>query len=74
MKVTEYTIQLQTYHDEIVARLQYVDANGALQESELYSLAEIQLIIALWQYDALQGSFGIGSRLSHTARFLLVQK
>lgn len=72
--VRAYWIELQTYHDEIVGRLQYRDEAGALQESALHSLGELSNIVELWKAGALLGSFGIGSILSETAVFTLTQK
>ncbi len=72
--VHHYWIELQTYHDEIVGRLQYRDEAGALQESALYSLGELSNLVELWKTDGLLGSFGIDSVLSESAVFTITQK
>ncbi len=69
--VREYSIILSNYHDEIVARVSFVNAAGEIEESNLYSPGEINNLIALWQMDALLGSFGIGTRLAENARMTL---
>jgi len=70
MLIHEYAIALQVYHDEIIGRLQF-SKNGTIEESGLYSLPELQNIIALWQDDSLLGSFAIGTTLAKTATFTL---
>lgn len=72
--VHHYWIELQSYHDEIVGRLQYRDEAGSLQESALYSLGELSNLVELWKTDGLLGSFGIGSVLSESAVFTITQK
>lgn len=61
--VREYAIQFQIYHNEIVGRLIFKNEKGEQEESNLYSLSEIENIVSLWQAGCLQGSFGIGSML-----------
>lgn len=72
--VRHYWIELQTYHDEIIGRLQYHDEEGVLQESALYSLGELSNLVELWKADALLGSFGVGSILSQSAVLTITQK
>jgi hypothetical protein len=72
--VRHYWIECQTYHNEIVARIQYRDENNQLQESALYSLPEIGNILELWKQNELLGPFGIGSVLSDSAVFTITQK
>ena len=74
MMVHEYTIQLQTYHDEIVGRLKFKRADSTVEESALCSLGELQNLIAVWQDDRLLGSFAIGARLALNASFKLEMK
>lgn len=74
MIIREYTIQLQTYHDEIIGRLCFNHPDTGLQESALYSIPELNNIVALWQDDALLGSFGIGTVLARDARCTLAIK
>jgi hypothetical protein len=63
MIVREYIVQLQTYHDEIIGRLMFTRNDGTIEESALYSLSELNNIVALWQSDGLLGSFAIGTQL-----------
>jgi len=73
--IREYTIQLQIYHDAIIGRLQFKNpTNGAIEESSLYSLSELENLTALWKCDSLLGSFGIGTQLHQNAEFRIVQK
>lgn len=72
--IREYTLQFQTYHDEIVGRICFNDTQGQLQESALYSLPELQNIVSLWKGDQLLGSFGIGAQLASDAVCYLTQK
>ena len=64
--ISDYSITLSTYHDEIVARLSFDD-----QESNLYSLAELCNIVELWKMGDLCGSFAIGTILSDKASFTM---
>jgi hypothetical protein len=73
--ITEFTIELQIYHTEIVARLQYTDPDTKeLQQSGLYSLREIENIIELWRDGYLMGGFGIGTRLAPNPARWMKQK
>ena len=67
--ITEYTLQLQIYHDEIIGRIIF---NG--QESSLQSLPELQNTILLWREGLLKGSFGINTKLAARATVYVVQK
>lgn len=71
MIVKTYTVELQTYHDEIVGRLIYRRADGSTDESALYSLGELNNIVALWRAGALLGSFAIGAALAPNAECIL---
>ncbi len=73
MIVRDYTIQLQTYHDEIVGRLQFINANNEREETALYSLGELSNIVACWTVEGgLGGSFAIGTTLARDASFNMV--
>lgn len=74
MIVHQYTVQVQTYHDSIVGRLIYTRADGSTDESALYSMAELNNIVALWRMDALMGSFAIGATLAPDAVCILQSK
>jgi hypothetical protein len=74
MIVKTYTVELQTYHDEIVGRLIYKRADGSTDESTLYSLGELNNIVALWRADALMGSFAIGATLALDAECIIQSK
>lgn len=69
--IREYEIIVKIYHDEPVARIRY-SVNGETEESNLYSLGEINNMVKLWECDELLGSFGIGTKLARGARFTLV--
>lgn len=74
MIIHEFDIQLQIYHDQIIGRLCFKHPDHGVQESGLYSLPELNNIVALWQDDALMGSFGIGTVLARDARLTLTSK
>lgn len=67
--ITEYTIQLQIYHDEIIGRIVFEG-----QESSLQSLSELENTINLWRIGELKGSFGINTKLAQKATVCMVQK
>lgn len=72
--VRDYTIELQTYHGEIVGRIQFFNSRNECEESALYSLGELRNIIQCWKAGELLGSFAIGSKLNPYATFELKQK
>jgi len=74
MIIRHYSIELQTYHTEIVGRLCFKHPDHGVQESGLYSLPELNNIVAMWQDDALMGSFAIGTKLARDARLTLTSK
>lgn len=67
MIITKIFIELSTYHDSVVGRVVFVDANGVKQESNLYSTGELNNLIQYWKADQLQGSFAIGTTLAADA-------
>lgn len=67
--IRHFEIVLSTYHNEIVGRIR-TDS----EESALYSMPEINNIIALWRMGELYGSFGIGSELASDSTFAIVTK
>lgn len=69
--IREYEIVVKIYHDEPIARIRY-SVNGKTEESNLYSLGEINNLVKLWECDELLGSFAIGTKLERGARFTLV--
>ena len=69
--IREYEIVVKIYHDEPVARIRY-SVNGEKEESNLYSLGEINNMVKMWEYDELLGSFGIGTKLERGARCTIV--
>lgn len=75
MIIRHYSIQLQTYHTEIVGRLQFNHPDtGTLEQSGLYSIGELNNIVQLWQDNALCGSFAIGTTLARDAACTLTLK
>lgn len=75
MIIREYVIELQIYHDEIIGRLQFTNPDtDTVEQSGLYSLPELNNIVAMWQDDALMGSFTIGTKLARDARLTLTSK
>ena len=74
MIIRHYSIELQTYHTEIVGRLQFNHPDHGHQESGLYSIGELNNIVQLWQDNALCGSFAIGTTLARDAACTLTLK
>lgn len=74
MIVSEYTIELQTYHGEIVGRVCFTRPDGTSEESALYSVSELNNIIGCWRIGTLLGSFAIGATLAHDAKCILTTK
>ncbi len=73
MKTVRYIeIVLSPYHYAIVGRIRFED-EGELIESSLYSIGEINNILALWRDNALQGSFAIGYTLAKDYSFQIVE-
>ena len=72
MKIEYYEIVIKQYHNDIVARIRY-SLGDYVHESALYSVPEINNILALWRMGELCGSFGIGDTLSPNATFQMVQ-
>ncbi len=70
--IKEYSIVFSTYHDTVVARIEY-NFNEELFISNLYTIPEINNIIALWKENSLCGSFGIHP-LSPSAICILKEK
>lgn len=68
-----YEIELSTYHDEIVGSIQF-ELDGVVERSQLYNLAEINNILALWRMGELKGSFGVGTVLAEDAKALLFRR
>ena len=72
MKTVNYfEVVLSTYHDTVVARIRFT-ADGAVHESALYSIPEINNIITLWCMGELCGSFAIGYNLASDYSFQMV--
>jgi hypothetical protein len=67
MIVKHYTIELQTYHDEIVGRVCFTRDDGTRDESALYSISELNNIVQCWRVGGLLGSFAIGATLAPDA-------
>lgn len=74
MLIRQYTVQVQTYHDTIIGRLIFTRDDGTIEESNLYTMQELNNIVALWRDDALMGSFAIGTKLAPDAVCLLAEK
>lgn len=72
MKIQYYEIVIKQYHNEPIARLRYHYGNEII-ESNLYSIPEINNILALWRMGKLQGSFGV-QPLAENALFQIVQE
>lgn len=72
VSIEYYEIVCSTYHSKAFLRLRF-EHNGEMQESALYSPGQCQEIISLWKSGGLCGSFGIGTKLSETARFQLCE-
>lgn len=71
-EIDYFEIVVSRYHDEIVARIQF--ANGdKLEQSALYSLAEINNILMLWKMGELMGSFAMNCKLSEKFRFQIFE-
>lgn len=64
-------IVIKVYHGEPWACLRYT-LNNEVHESALYSLQEINNIIALWRMGKLQGSFTTGHELAKDFQFQIV--
>ena len=72
MKTVNYfEVVLSTYHDSVLARIRFT-ANGAVHESALYSIPEINSIITLWRMGELCGSFAMGYNLASNYSFQMV--
>lgn len=74
MIVQEYTIELQTYHDEIIGRVCFTREDGTREESALYSVGELNNIVACWRMGELLGSFAIGAELAKDARCIIAAR
>lgn len=73
MKTVHYfEIVLSTYHDSVVARIRFT-ADGAIHDSVLYSIPEINNIITLWRMGELLGGFAIGYNLASDYSFQMVE-
>lgn len=73
MKTVNYfEVVLSTYHDSVVARIRFT-ADGAIHESALYSIPEINNIITLWSMGELLGGFAIGYNLASDYSFQMVE-
>lgn len=73
MKTIRYIeIVLSLYHCQIVGRIRF-EHEGELIESSLYSLREINNVLALWRDKALCGSFALGYNLAKDYTFQLVK-
>lgn len=72
-KVNKIFIQLSTYHDSIVSRIIFVNpSTNETEESNLYSISEINNIIACWKLGELLGSFAVGCILTDNAQIELM--
>lgn len=67
-----FEVILSTYHDSVVARIRFT-ADGAIHESALYSIPEINNIITLWRMGELCGSFAMGYDLASDYSFQMVE-
>lgn len=72
--IREYEVIVSLYHDEIVAKLRFYEAERGTETSQIISLPEVHNTLELWRAGALLGSFGIGTRLSESATFTMRQK
>lgn len=72
--ITYYEIECSVYHGQPVMRLRCVINGSQLEESGLYSPAEITNILYLWRDGALCGSFAIGTKLADNATFIMYEK
>lgn len=71
LKINKCFVQLSNYHDSIVGRVVvYID--NKKEESNLYSLSELNNIITLWKMGELMGSFAIGTILADNASIELM--
>lgn len=71
--VCYFEVVLSTYHDSVVARIRFT-ADGAVHESALYSIPEINNIITLWRTGELCESFAMGYNLAWYYSFQMVGK
>jgi hypothetical protein len=72
-KVNKIFIQLSTYHDSVVGRIVFVNPiTNKAEESNLYSISEINNIIACWKLGELMGIFAIGCILADNAQIELM--
>lgn len=72
--VRHYNIELQTYHDKIVGRIQFFNSRNEWEESALSSLSELRNFLECWKADELLGSFAIRCKLAQDALFSMSQK
>ena len=72
--ISYYEIELSTYHNEIVARIQFPSRTQGIQQSCLMPLRDIGEVLQLWRSGDLLGSFGIGTILDADARFIMFQR
>ena len=73
MKTVHYfEIVLSTYHDSVVARIRFT-ADGAVHESALYSIPEINNLITLWRMGEMCGSFAVGYNIASNYSFQMVE-
>ena len=62
-EVNYIEIVISKYHDDIVARIRY-EIEKEIFESALYSISEVNNILALWRDGSLCGSFGLGHKVA----------
>ena len=73
--ITYFEIELSKYHDDICARIQYLNPKTQeIEQSALYSVNEINNIVTLWKEDELLGGFGIGTVLAKDAGMCIFQR
>lgn len=72
-EIDYFEIEVSKYHDDIVARIQFVN-NGEVEQSSLYSINELNNIITLWAMGELLGSFAIGTKLAKQFKFQIFQR
>lgn len=69
-----YEIVMSVYHGTPVGRIRFYNpVTDEIEESGLYTPAELSNIIMLWKQGKLLGSFGVGTILASDAEYILCE-
>lgn len=72
-EIDYYEIEFKNYHGQIMGRIRFVNKENKKEESNLYSISELNQILTNWKTGKLLGSFAIGTKLSKNHNFQIFQ-